>query len=165
MSLREACLSWVQEHDDAMAMLFPDRLPMLVKPDEWSNPSDGGYVLPELRHTTPLIIKSRLNPQAGLKRYHNADMPQVYRAVNAMQNTPWRINTRVLEVMKEVWTKNLGVGMPSSEPLPFPPCPLAPGAKPENDEGRSSVHSMEARHARSTRSRSRAQCFVYACCA
>lgn len=130
----EACLSWVQEHDDAMAMLFPDRLPMLVKPEEWVNPSDGGYVLPELRHTTPLIIKSRLNPQAGLKRYHAATMPQVYRAVNAMQNTAWRINNRVLEVMKEVWTKNLGVGMPSSEPLAFPACPLAPGAKPENDE-------------------------------
>jgi DNA-directed RNA polymerase len=128
------CLTWVNAHDDAMAMLFPDRLPMLTPPDPWTTPSNGGYLLPELRHTTPLIIRSRLNPQAGLKKYAKAEMPKVYRAVNAMQGTPWKINRRVLWVMQEVWANNLGVGMPNSEPYTFPPCPLAPGAQPSNQE-------------------------------
>ena len=147
----EQCISWVHEHDDAMAMLFPDRMPMLIRPDEWKGPSDGGYVLPELRHTTPFVIKSRINPQAGLKRYAEATMPQVYSAVNAMQNTAWRINTRVLEVMREVWTKNLGVGMPQSEPYNFPPCPLEPGevaSTPQQEEDFSAWKSaMRATHA------------------
>jgi DNA-directed RNA polymerase len=129
-----ACIQWVNEHDDAMAMLFPDRLPMLIEPEPWTTPSDGGYILPEIRYTSPMVIRSRVNPQAGLKRFASADMPGVYSAVNAMQRTPWRVNQRVLRVMREVWSKNLGVGMPAAEPLAFPPCPLAAGAKPENPQ-------------------------------
>lgn len=148
------CIAWVTEHDEAMALLFPDRMPMLVQPDDWNGPTDGGYVLPELRHTTPLVIRSRLNPQSGLGRYKRADMSRYLSGVNAIQRTAWQINKRVLAVMQDVWYKNLGVGMPPSEQYEVPACPLQPGAKPENEaqeeafqrwksEARQ-VHTMEA---------------------
>lgn len=148
------CIQWITEHDEAMALLFPDRMPMLIKPDDWTGPTDGGYVLPELRHTTPLIIRSRLNPQAGMKRYANANMSAYLSGVNAIQSTAWRVNKRVLAVMQDVWYGNLGVGMPNSEQYELPACPLEPGATPQNDaeeeafqrwksEARQ-VHAMEA---------------------
>lgn len=140
----DECLTWVQEHDEAMALLFPDRMPMLMKPDDWSGPRDGGYVLAELRHTTPMIIRSRFNPQAGLDRYERADMPRFYRGLNKIQSTPWRINQRVLAVMREVWARNLAVGMPRAEPYEFPPCPLDPGAKPETPDQEEAFHKWKA---------------------
>jgi DNA-directed RNA polymerase len=53
-----------------------------------------------------------------------ADMPDVYKAVNGLQDTAWRVNERVLEVMQTVWEKNLGTGMPPSDPYVPPACPV-----------------------------------------
>ena len=129
----QQCVEWVQKHDDVMRMMFPDRMPTLIPPAEWVGYDDGGYWHPKLRRLTPFVIASKSNPTAAKERYSHIGK-QVYRAANALQNTGWCINERVLAVMKEVWTKNLGVGMPRSEPYDFPPCPLAPGATAQTEE-------------------------------
>jgi DNA-directed RNA polymerase len=43
-------------------------------------------------------------------------MPEVYKAVNTVQEVPWRINTRILDLMTQVWEEggNLG-GLPQRE--------------------------------------------------
>lgn len=149
----QECIDWVNKHDDIMRMLFPDRLPTLIKPADWTAFDEGGYWHPRMRRTTPFVIASKSSPHGAKERYESIH-PNVYKAVNAMQATAWQINTRVLEVMKEVWTKNLAIGMPRSEPYEFPPCPLAPGATAETQEeidkfeqwkqDMRSVHSKEA---------------------
>lgn len=129
----DECIEWVKKHDDVMRMMFPDRMPTLIPPEDWTAYDQGGYWHPKLRRLTPFVITSKTNPRGVKERYENIG-PDVFKAVNAMQRTGWSVNTRVLEVMKEVWTKNLGVGMPRSEPYEFPPCPLEPGATAETEE-------------------------------
>lgn len=129
----DACLEWIAKHDEEMSMIFPDRMPMLIPPDPWTSAEDGGYMLPHLRKMTPLIIKSPISTAHGrrwLAMYNSADMPQVYRAVNALQNTAWRVNAAVLRAVQAVMAANLRVGVPQSQPYEFPPCPLPKETKP-----------------------------------
>ena len=52
-------------------------------------------------------------------------MEKVYDAVNHIQDTPWKINTRVLDVMEDVWKTGgcLG-GLPQRDDDPLPAKPL-----------------------------------------
>jgi len=40
-----------------------------------------------------------------LEELSHVEMPMVYSAINSMQNTGWRINKRILSVMKELWER------------------------------------------------------------
>jgi DNA-directed RNA polymerase len=130
------CLDWITKHNDVVELTSPDRMPCIVEPDPWTSVSDGGYYSPGMRRITPLI-KVRGSSSLRTDLYNNAEMPEVLSAINAMQSTAWTVNTKVLEVMQEVWNKNLGCGMPRSEPYVFPACPLADEDKvdaiPEGD--------------------------------
>ncbi len=132
----DTCLAWVKEHDEAMALLLPDRMPMLIEPAPWVAPDNGGYFLPELRSVTPLVIMDKHNKRKRLKMYRAAVMPKVLAAVNRIQATPWRINERVLDTMQDIWSKNLGTGMPPSAPYEFPACPLGAGVDASKLEGK-----------------------------
>ena len=128
------CMEWISKHDDNVALAFPDRMPMLIPPAPWENPKDGGYILPHLRKMTPLVIRSplaTLNSDKYLEVY-DVPMPKVYSAGNTMQRTAWQINVKVLEVLQEVLHRNLGFGVPPSEPYEFPKCPLAANVKPKD---------------------------------
>lgn len=121
------CLEWIKEHDEFYETLFPERMPMKIVPDDWENVLTGGYIHPQLRKMTPMIIHSPMATASGDKwagMYMQADMPRVLRGINAMQRTGWTVNQKVLDVFREVWHKNLGIGMPPSEPYEFPKCPL-----------------------------------------
>lgn len=120
-----ACMEWIENHNSAAELLSPDRMPCLIPPADWTSYTDGGFYSPELRQRTPLIKTSSNYLDAKRKdTYANADMPKVFKAINSMQRTGWRVNQRVQEVMKQVWTQNLECGMPRSEPYEFPVCPL-----------------------------------------
>ena len=121
----QACIEWITKHDDIVELTSPDRMPCLIPPDDWTSVTDGGFWSPNLRRRTPLIKSKAMTPERQLM-YAEADMPGVLSAVNAMQKTAWAVNTRVQEVMTYVWAKNLGCGMPRSEPYEFPDCPLLP---------------------------------------
>ena len=116
---------WIAQSDDAMAVMLPDRMPCLIEPEEWVSYTDGGYYSPRLRMTTPLV-KTRRGPAGKDHKelLQHARMPKVLTAVNAMQATQWRINTRVLEVMQKIWESNLAVGMPQTEPIQIPKSPV-----------------------------------------
>lgn len=151
----QECVEWVTKHDGFAELIHPDRMPTLIPPADWVSPWEGGFWSPRLRHMTPLIKRAT---GARRERVDAAVMPRVLSAVNAMQGTPWRINGPVLAVMKEVWSKNLEIGMPRSEPYEIPPCPLAEEDSPkewaEDDPRRipfvewkaeaRELHSMEA---------------------
>jgi DNA-directed RNA polymerase len=118
------CIKWIADHNEAVELISPDRMPCLIPPMDWVSNTDGGFYSPELRARTKLI-KAGFEDGYRTRLYDNADMPQVLSAVNAMQRTPWRVNTRVSEVMTYIWKNNLECGMPRSEPLVFPACPLS----------------------------------------
>ena len=78
-------------------------LPLLVPPMDWSqsNLVMGGYYTTYTRNT-PLVKKSR--KLYSIEVQNTTGIDNVTSAVNAMQRTGWKINTRLLEVFK--WAFN-----------------------------------------------------------
>ena len=58
------------------------------------------------------------------RKYTKGKIPaQHVEAVNKMQHTPWKINSKVLAVQTEVFEKSLLIGMPSAEKVKIPSYP------------------------------------------
>jgi len=99
----EKTLKWLMEshikHESAEFVM----LPMIEKPLLWKDIYDGGY------HTkrSPLLKSSR--EENLLLARTSKGISNVYKALNAIQETPWRINTRVFEVIKEGKQKGLKI--------------------------------------------------------
>lgn len=109
---------WVTKQHTYCQVMSPLFLPMLCQPNDWISPTAGGYFT-----VTNQLVKT---PNRNyLEELHHVDMPVVYKAVNAMQGTKWRINKRIYSVMKELW--ELGgdrAGLPNKDPKPIPNKPL-----------------------------------------
>lgn len=121
-------VQWLTDYNGSIEAMTPDRMPCLIEPEKWTGFHDGGYFTRRLKGSTSLV-KTRQYDDKELQSSVRAllsshDIPDVCTAVNGMQGTKWAINTRVLEVMQEVWDRNLGTGMPPTEPYAPPACPL-----------------------------------------
>ena len=114
--------AYLFNNDESLADLSYIKRPMLLKPLEWSNPYNGGYLL-KLKGDETFI---KCNKHT-LKFYEDIDMPKVYKAINALQSTPWRINKRILGVLTEIRTwmnPPSGLDFPTVSPLgDKPECP------------------------------------------
>lgn len=108
-------VQYIAHNDREMADLLFKNRPMVIPPKPWTNPINGGYYI-NLKRPIPLV---RLNEKTVMDLYGDLDMPDVYKAVNAIQETPWRINQRVLKVAQEIskWRHiPEGLEMPLAEP-------------------------------------------------
>jgi len=92
-------LEWIERENKNAEWMTPVYLPTVIPPKPWTTPFEGGYWSGRVRRLTLVKTRSRayLNELAG------RDMPVVYDAINALQDTPWAINKRVLEVMQSLW--------------------------------------------------------------
>lgn len=113
----EKAAEWMQARNEILAELNPAALPMVVPPLPWApGGSPGGYRF-------GLLAKY---PLVRATRYHQAlvdssALPLVYEAVNRIQETPWRVNSEVWEVMCRIEEAGGGIaGLPSFEPVPLP---------------------------------------------
>ena len=118
---------FIEANKEVASLFNPVHLPMVVPPLDWTSPTNGGY----LTHHTPQmqLIKVRQNTQG--KNYFDdlcsvtEQMTAVYQAVNTVQQTPWRINSFVLEVYNQIDALGLPVAsLPSHEDIPPIPSPL-----------------------------------------
>lgn len=115
-----ACEEWLRDAHARYELLSPVLLPMIVPPKPWRTPFSGGYLSGAVRNFR--MIKTR-NRQY-LDELASIDMPQVYDAVNNMQNVAWRINGAVLDVMKQVWEAGSDIGgLPARDDKQPPPRP------------------------------------------
>lgn len=139
------CQEWIARHNEFAELARPDKMPTILPPVEWTNAFDGGFYSKEMQTRTPLIKGSETR-QGRAVRAAQADMPRVLKAVNAMQNTAWQINTDILRVMRQVWTQNLEIGMPRAEPIEMPASPVPEGYTEENMsmEQREQFHQWKA---------------------
>ena len=99
------------------SMLRPVYEPMVVQPRDWTTPYDGGYLSSNIRPVKLVKIPSK----GYYEELETTDMPVVYAAVNALQRTAWQVNTKVLDVLTQMW--ELGhdqAGLPSRLAPPFP---------------------------------------------
>ena len=115
----ETLQDWLDKQHARCALLEPIQLPMVVRPRRWRSPTYGGYLTPRPGN---ILIKQR--NKAYHEELRNVEMQDVYDAVNHIQDTPWKINRPVLDVMDAVWNSGgcLG-GLPQrhDEPLPEKP--------------------------------------------
>lgn len=116
----EETLNWLSKANEAHESLYPFFLPMLEKPADWTDPWDGGY------HTNLVVrrplVKTR--DKELVAALETANMPDVYRAVNTLQATPWRINPVVLECLRWAWNTGAVIAdVPSKADLARPKRP------------------------------------------
>lgn len=113
---------WLYSLDSKYALLDPEFLPCVVPPKDWESITEGGYHTDALAYP-PKLVKtwSRAHTDELLK----ADLTKVYRAVNAIQRTPWAVNAKVLDVARALVEQGREVaGLPAMDDIPLPTLPL-----------------------------------------
>lgn len=116
-------VKYVEYQDNYLADLMMEHRPMIIPPKPWTNPFDGGYYI-NLKKPLQLVRMSSKDCDA---LYSDVDMPTVYKAVNAIQNTAWHINNRVLEVANAVCSWEhipKALEMPTANPAEPPVRPI-----------------------------------------
>ena len=126
----ETTMQAIQDLNKFKEVLKPEFYPCVSPPRDWTTPYDGGYWTHNVRELT-LVKTNNHNYLSELKHF---EMPQVYRAVNAMQRTAFKVNTFVLDTLKEVW--GTGIHLPTLPPSENFPIPAKPVDIADNKEAR-----------------------------
>lgn len=102
---------------NAKHMLAP-YMPMLVPPRKWKGYDKGGYFfLPSYAMRTHGSRKQ----QDALKNVSEEQMHNVYKALDTLGSTKWRINRRVLAAVESLWAQGGSVGgLVERHDLPLP---------------------------------------------
>ena len=112
---------WAAEFEKERGFMNPPLLPLKIPPKAWEyGIRHGGYYTPSMCTKLPFV---KTKGKAAKKFVLEAN-PQAHRqAVNKMQRTPWMVNRRVFDIQSEIYTKGLGVGMPSNTQIVPPEFP------------------------------------------
>lgn len=97
---------WITKAHDRAAVFTPFRMPMVVKPQDWTKPTGGGY----LTSAGGLLRVVKTNNKEYLKSLDQYDISNVYEALNTLQATAWKINTDTLEVAQYCFANGIEVG-------------------------------------------------------
>ncbi len=138
VSLTDRFKTWLDTLNLQSEIMFPEYLPCIVPPKDWDRLVGCGY------HTDAFAYPLRLvktRSKKHMKLLKNADLSSVYKAVNAIQRTPWAVNTRVLEVAEHFMTLGSGVAGLPSDVLPLPTKPVDIDT---NEEARKSWRRLAA---------------------
>ena len=124
------CVSWITKSDHLQSIHEPYWLPMIVQPRHWGDVvpdpdpkinKAGGYLSPHL----PKLNLVRTGNRNYLEELRSFEMPEVYKAVNAIQDTRWRVDTDMLNLVEELWkTESPLGGLPSATNIDIPPKPV-----------------------------------------
>ena len=114
-------LQWIEDYNNDRELLEPFWLPTVEVPKDWKNVWDGGYdftniYLPKI----PFIKTNNMEYLRNIPQHLEEPME----AVNLIQQTPYQVNRKVLDVMTWCWENNLNVGdIPNRKDEEFPPVP------------------------------------------
>ena len=108
-------LKLVDKIIDNMSVLQPIHYPMIIKPRRWSGIYGGGYLTNIVKREHNLI-KAKDKDAICLIQSKEKSLADVFKAINAIQETPFKINKKVLEVVKMLWEQNGDIaGLPARE--------------------------------------------------
>ena len=109
----------LEEVRDMLSSMSPALMPCIIPPKPWTSTRDGGY------HSGLFRRLNLIKTWSGelVEELDNMDMSQVLAAVNSIQNTAWRVNLRVLEVLEEAIASEQGIGKLPSRLEEVPPFP------------------------------------------
>ena len=115
-----AMMAMLKDRLERSEHMFPIFYPMVVKPNPWTNDCLVGSAY-LTHHVQPykLIKRAKMN---YLSEMENTDISITLNAVNALQETPWRVNSEMLDALRFVYTNSLQVDkLPPPDDLPLPP--------------------------------------------
>lgn len=102
--------------------------PMLIQPLEWTGQYDGGYLTDWFRHNAPMCSIRYLKREHRkwiLSTLESPTAAPVRSAMNKSQSVGYRVNTKVLSVLRKAVALRTGIlGLPSSVPAPKPQFPF-----------------------------------------
>jgi DNA-directed RNA polymerase len=123
----------------------PAYLPMVVTPRAWSRPWNGGYL--DKKGLGLKLLNARHINKNYLGELNNKPLPMVYDALNALQQTPWRINQPVADTLATIWNGNLPLGkLPTKGKLPLPVAPWGSGAAPTEEARKEHTANLARTH-------------------
>lgn len=122
-------LKWIRQQHSELLELYPEHQPMICPPKPWTDFRSGGYItahIPQL----PFVRTHWKQHRDILRRPETvAQMSEVYAAVNAIQNTAWRINPVVLATLRHYYDNRIAAaGLPYQEEIEAPKCPICGAA-------------------------------------
>lgn len=88
--------------------------PCVLPPRDWTSFDDGGYYSPEQTAQTKFVLARTKHHDIYRENFER--IPAVVEAVNAIQRTPWQINTFMLEFITNMWQTG-SKALPRKEPL------------------------------------------------
>lgn len=145
---------WFRKYNEASTLTRPFFLPTVIPPKPWEDPYTGAY------YGAGSALHSLVTrPFRGqLEALEKAEMSPVYDGINALQDTPWRVNSEVLAIMREAWENALPLPcLPRREDEPVPEKPESVSQAERGSEERKKwrqlvrpIHERNAK-ARSTR--------------
>lgn len=95
-----AVVDWLQDAHNKCELLSPLNLPMVAPPRPWTSLFGGGYLSARGGRVLKLV---RTRSKEAVKVLDKADLSKVFKAVNALQDTPWHINPFIHQVLKDIW--------------------------------------------------------------
>lgn len=117
--LTDTVAEWLAKAHASAELTMPAYMPMLTPPKPWGPGKSGGYHHPQL--WTPLVKGAK---RGYLSELAEQDMPDVYAALNAVQETQWAVEPLVLRVAEALWEEGTAVSkLPSREDDPLPEKP------------------------------------------
>lgn len=126
----EKLSEWIEKECRRSELLHPSHMPMVVKPLDWTDPFNGGYLTVDAHGRNALVKTGNQNYLTELAD-HADQMPMVYEAVNALQSTRWRINANVHRTLHELWERGLPLGkLPDRDDVSVCPCPSCGASVP-----------------------------------
>jgi DNA-directed RNA polymerase len=125
----EKTLDWIEQVNGTGEILSPVYMPCVVPPRQWTDVYEGGYWFDQVKPFP--MVKS--HNHAYLEELESMEMPEEYRAINALQNTAFRVNKGIYSVMRQAWDSGESWGsMPPRESLAIPPSPFSEDKRKED---------------------------------
>ena len=93
----EASLKWIDGKNSVCELLSPVKLPCIISPRQWTSVYTGGYY----QYTNMNLVKS--NDDTYMQQLDSSNLKEVFHAVNTVQETGWRVNAKVFEVVDRLF--------------------------------------------------------------
>lgn len=133
-TLTEGCASLINSISEFVAENSPYFYPCVEPPRPWTSFENGGFHTEEMRRLMPYAVK--VHPYARDNLRH-ADLSQDLACINALQNTRWRVNGRMLDIIRNV-SRAMDLDevlLQADLPKPRPPEWLTPDVESKDLQG------------------------------